>query len=63
MYVKQNLRSGQVINYDGNVIIVGDCNPGCEISATGDITVWGVLSGIAHAGCKGSTRLSFIGRI
>jgi len=56
MYIKQNLRSGQVINYDGNVIIVGDCNPGCEISATGDITVWGVLGGIAHAGCNGNEK-------
>lgn len=56
MYIKQNIRSGQVINYDGNVIIVGDCNPGCEISATGDITVWGVLGGIAHAGCNGNEK-------
>ena len=55
-YYKQTVRSGQVINFDGNVVIIGDCHPGCEISASGDITVWGVLSGIAHAGCKGNSK-------
>ena len=55
-YVKQTLRSGQVINYDGNVIIIGDCHVGCEIVASGDITVWGILSGIAHAGANGNRK-------
>ena len=56
MYVKHTLRSGQVINYEGNVVIIGDCHTGSEVHATGDITVWGVLSGIAHAGSMGNTR-------
>lgn len=55
-YIKQTLRSGQVINYEGNVVIIGDCHPGCEITAFGDITVWGVLSGIAHAGSGGNQK-------
>lgn len=55
-YIKQTIRSGQVINYEGNVVIIGDCHPGCEISAFGDITVWGVLSGIAHAGAGGNQK-------
>ena len=55
-YIKQTIRSGQVINYEGNVVIIGDCHPGCEISAFGDITVWGVLSGIAHAGSAGNQK-------
>lgn len=54
MYVRQTLRSGQIINYDGHVIVVGNCHPGSEIKATGDITVWGILGGIAHAGCMGN---------
>ena len=53
-YIKQTIRSGQVINYEGNVVIIGDCHPGSEIRALGDITVWGVLSGIAHAGYRGN---------
>ena len=56
MYVKHTLRSGQVINYEGNVVIIGDCHTGSEVQAAGDITVWGVLSGIAHAGSMGNTR-------
>ena len=55
-YIKQTIRSGQVINYEGNVVIIGDCHPGCEITAFGDITVWGILSGIAHAGSAGNQR-------
>lgn len=55
-YIKQTLRSGQVINYEGNVVIIGDCHPGCEVTAFGDITVWGVLSGIAHAGSGGNQK-------
>ena len=55
-YIKQTIRSGQVINYEGNIVIIGDCHPGCEITAFGDITVWGVLSGIAHAGSGGNQK-------
>lgn len=55
-YIKQTIRSGQVINYEGNVVIIGDCHPGCEIIAFGDITVWGVLSGIAHSGAGGNQK-------
>lgn len=55
-YIKQTIRSGQVINYEGNIVIIGDCHPGCEVIALGDITVWGVLSGIAHAGAAGNQK-------
>ncbi len=54
IYINQTLRNGQVLDYDGNVVIIGDCHPGSEIRATGDITVWGVLGSIAHAGIKGN---------
>ena len=52
-YIKQTLRSGQVVSFDGNVVIVGDCHSGSEVISAGDITIWGVLEGIAHAGSKG----------
>lgn len=55
-YVKQTVRSGQVIKFDGNILVVGDCHPGSELHASGDITVWGTLGGIAHAGKDGNTR-------
>lgn len=55
-YIKQTIRSGQVINYEGNIVIIGDCHPGCELTAFGDITVWGILGGIAHAGAGGNQK-------
>lgn len=54
LYIQRNLRSGQSIKSDGNLVIIGDVNPGSEIIAKGDITVWGILGGIAHAGCDGN---------
>ena len=54
LYLNQTLRSGQTVTYEGNILIIGDAHPGSEIVADGDITVWGILGGIAHAGCKGN---------
>ena len=54
LYINQTLRSGQTITSDGNIVVVGDANPGSEIIARGDIIVWGVFGGIAHAGSKGN---------
>ena len=55
LYLTQTLRSGQTVSYEGNIFIVGDAHPGSEVIATGDITVWGILGGIVHAGSKGNT--------
>ena len=54
LYIHRTLRSGQSISSDGNIVVIGDVNPGAEIIAKGDITVWGILAGIAHAGSGGS---------
>ena len=54
LYINQTLRSGQTVSYDGNILIIGDAHPGSEIIAGGDITVWGILGGIAHAGSLGN---------
>lgn len=54
LYLRKTIRSGQSISSDGNIIVIGDVNPGSEIIAKGDITVWGILGGIAHAGSDGN---------
>ena len=54
LYIQRTLRSGQSITSEGNIVIIGDANPGSEIIAKGDITVWGILGGIAHAGSEGN---------
>lgn len=55
LYLRKTIRSGQSISSDGNIVIIGDVNPGAEVIAKGDITVWGILGGIAHAGSDGNT--------
>ncbi len=53
LYLRQTLRSGQSVSHKGHLVIIGDVNPGAEVTADGDITVWGALRGIAHAGLNG----------
>jgi len=54
--VRRTLRSGQKVHYHGNVVILGDVNPGAEVVATGDIVVMGALRGVAHAGARGNDK-------
>ncbi|ELK45706.1 septum site-determining protein MinC [Halobacillus sp. BAB-2008] len=51
----RTVRSGQVIEVRGDLLLVGDVNPGGQINATGNIFVLGRLRGIAHAGFEGNT--------
>ena len=53
-FVNHTLRSGQKIDFHGNVVIIGDVNPGAHIVAKGNIVVLGRLKGIAHAGSNGN---------
>jgi septum site-determining protein MinC len=50
---RQNIRSGQTIRADENIVILGNVNTNAYIIAAGDIYVLGKLYGIPHAGCKG----------
>ncbi|MEW9500569.1 septum site-determining protein MinC [Jeotgalibacillus marinus] len=50
------VRSGQVIEVDGDFLLIGDVNPGGTIMAGGNIYVIGKLQGIAHAGCYGNNE-------
>lgn len=47
------LRSGDHLQSEGSVLLLGDVNPGARISAAGHVLVWGRLRGVAHAGCQG----------
>ncbi|HEY9077013.1 MAG TPA: septum site-determining protein MinC [Anaerolineaceae bacterium] len=51
--VQKTLRSGFKVSYHGHVIVLGDVNPGAEITASGSIIVWGKLRGVVHAGAEG----------
>ncbi|MFS0872740.1 septum site-determining protein MinC [Paenibacillus xylanilyticus] len=47
------VRSGQVLHHEGNLLFLGDINPGGTVTCTGDIYVLGSLRGMAHAGIGG----------
>ncbi|GAA0718619.1 septum site-determining protein MinC [Clostridium malenominatum] len=55
-FIRRTIRSGQVINYVGNVVIVGDVNSGAEIYAGGNVIVLGALRGHVHAGKGGNEK-------
>ncbi|MCB2297332.1 septum site-determining protein MinC [Clostridium tagluense] len=55
-FLRKTIRSGQSINYPGNIVIVGDVNPGAEIYAAGNIIVLGNLRGVVHAGTTGNEK-------
>ena len=50
------VRSGEYLESPGDLLILGDVNPGAKVSAEGNIIIWGRLLGIAHAGCKGNSK-------
>src|SRR3990170_4534032 len=51
--VVRTLRSGNVLRHPGHVVVIGDVNPGAEITAGGNVIVWGRLRGVVHAGAGG----------
>ncbi len=56
------LRSGQKIETEHSIVIVGDVNSGAEVIAGGDVVILGTLRGIAHAGAydeSGGGRVIF----
>ncbi len=56
LIIKTTCRSGEVIRYPGDVVVLADVNPGAEIIAGGDIVVLGALRGMAHAGAGGNLK-------
>jgi septum site-determining protein MinC len=55
LVLKETLRSGRRIYHEGDVVVIGDVNPGSEIIAGGDVIVWGRLRGLVHAGALGNS--------
>lgn len=50
------LRSGQRLETEGSIVILGDVNSGAEVIASDNIVVLGNLRGLAHAGAKGNKK-------
>ncbi|WP_100331719.1 septum site-determining protein MinC [Bacillus xiapuensis] len=47
------VRSGQIVEVPGHLLLIGDVNPGGTVRAGGNIFIMGKLRGMAHAGCYG----------
>ncbi len=60
LYHRGTLRGGQALAQIGNIVVVGDVNPGAELVASGDIVVFGSLRGTAHAGAQGDPKARVI---
>lgn len=54
MFYKGTLRSGQKLEADNSIVIIGDVNPGASVVAGGNIVIIGSLTGSVQAGASGN---------
>ncbi|KRN64865.1 septum site-determining protein MinC [Carnobacterium maltaromaticum DSM 20342] len=52
----QTIRSGQVLQAPGDILLIGKIHPGGTIRASGSIFILGELLGLAHAGFDGDNE-------
>ena len=60
-FIRNTIRGGQSINYDGNIVIIGDINSGAEVSTAGNIIVLGAIKGRVRAGIGGNENSMIAG--
>ena len=53
-FYKGTLRSGQVLEAENSIVILGDVNPGAKIISKGNVIVLGSLKGTIFAGAAGN---------
>ncbi len=53
LVVQKHLRSGQRVEHNGDILVLGDVNKDAQVVATGNIIVMGKLRGVAIAGALG----------
>lgn len=52
-FFKGNLRSGQVMEFETSIIVLGDVNAGAQVVSTGNVIILGALNGTVYAGASG----------
>lgn len=55
-FYKGTLRSGQSLESDASVVVVGDVNPGATVMAKGNVVILGCAKGYIYAGTDGDNR-------
>lgn len=58
--IEGTVRNGQRITYQGDLIVIGDANPGSQLIAGGNVLVFGALRGTAHAGALGDDNACIV---
>lgn len=58
-FYKGTLRSGQVLDCETSVVVIGDVNPGAKVISKGNIVILGALKGNAYAGANGN-EIAFV---
>lgn len=53
-FFKGNLRSGQVLDVENSIIILGDVNAGAKVISKGNVIILGALKGNVFAGSAGN---------
>ena len=52
-FYKGTLRSGQVLEFDTSIVILGDVNAGAQVVSAGNVVILGKLLGNVYAGASG----------
>lgn len=55
-FYKGTLRSGQLLESETSIIVLGDVNRGAKVVAAGNIIVLGMLKGTVYAGANGNEK-------
>lgn len=53
-FYRGTLRSGQVLETDSSVVVIGDVNPGAQVVSRGNIVILGCCMGNIYAGAGGN---------
>lgn len=53
-FYKGNLRSGQVLEVETSIIVIGDINSGAKVVSKGNVIILGALKGNVFAGASGN---------
>ena len=53
-FYKGTLRSGQVLDYNESIVVLGDVNPGSTVRSKGNVVILGALKGTVEVGVGGN---------
>ena len=54
-FYRGTLRSGQVLETDRSVVVLGDVNPGAQVISRGNVVILGCCMGDVYAGASGNS--------